>query len=344
MKRIAELDALRGLAAIGIVAYHYSYPSRLYDLVLHLGVTSLDLFFVLSGYLISSIALDHAGERGFLRNFYFRRSLRIWPIYYLTIVAFIVLVAVRPGMGSIKAAPYYLLFIQNIQYYWFGEPTFLHFAVMPTWSLAVEEQFYIFWPLLLALFGLRDLPLIAISWIAVAIASRGAGFSQYILITNCDGFAIGGQLAILVARSKGSAERERVAARGLAVVLVAAAVLLLAFRLGPVAKTVTSCLFASVTGLLVFGAGSPLLAPMRFRPLCFLGTISYGVYLYHLTAMMFAHAITGRVGLSPVLNALVLAPLICLTMAIVSWHVIEKPVLRLKDRFRYGPKSAERDT
>jgi len=88
MKRIPELDALRGLAAIAIVAFHFGDHTPLHDRLLYVGAISLELFFVLSGYLISTIILEHTGERGFFKTFYIRRGLRIWPIYYLLLLVY----------------------------------------------------------------------------------------------------------------------------------------------------------------------------------------------------------------------------------------------------------------
>src|ERR1700744_3920986 len=80
-ERVPELDALRGLAAVGVAAYH-AYPYTFF-----LGWIGVDLFFVLSGFLITSIILEHAGKPGFFGTFYFRRALRILPVYYLTLFA-----------------------------------------------------------------------------------------------------------------------------------------------------------------------------------------------------------------------------------------------------------------
>jgi peptidoglycan/LPS O-acetylase OafA/YrhL len=109
MKRIAELDALRGIAAIGIVAFHYASGTAL-GRVTYVGVLALELFFVLSGFLISSIIRSHEGNRGFLRTFYLRRGLRIWPAYYLFMLAIAAIVLVRPGFGNLRALPSYLTF------------------------------------------------------------------------------------------------------------------------------------------------------------------------------------------------------------------------------------------
>src|SRR5438552_894440 len=111
--RVVELDALRGLAAVAVVAYHYSRETPWLDRGLYAGLIGLDLFFVLSGFLISSIILGHGGP-GFLRSFYARRALRIWPAYYLLIVGMALVVAIDPEVGTLRGLPSYLTFTQNL--------------------------------------------------------------------------------------------------------------------------------------------------------------------------------------------------------------------------------------
>jgi peptidoglycan/LPS O-acetylase OafA/YrhL len=350
MKRIAELDGLRGIAAIMIVAFHFSQHTVLYDRIFYVGSVSLELFFVLSGYLISCIILVNADKPGFLQSFYIRRSLRIWPIYYLAVLAFIVIVALRPGIGSLRAAANYLTFTQNIQSYWFAETPILATPLVPTWSLAVEEQFYILWPMIVLLLGRRWMVPFALACIALAFASRVAGFSHIILITNCDGFALGGLLAVAITRGQGESGHPGQLTRRLAVGLAVSLVYLMVAMpvlglkpfemthglVGSVSKTVVCCFFACVIGMTVCCSGSRFLAPLRAGWLRYIGLISYGIYLYHMIALMIAQVAVGRLRMHPSLTGLVVAPALTLAMASASWAWFEKPILRLKDRFRYG--------
>ena len=104
MKRIPELDGLRGIAAVAIVLYHLWFL----DIVM-MG-TAVNLFFVLSGYLITAIILRNGHSEGFLKNFYMRRGLRIWPIYYLTLFLLVAARAWLPQPGSLAGLPYYLTY------------------------------------------------------------------------------------------------------------------------------------------------------------------------------------------------------------------------------------------
>ena len=105
---------------------------------------------------------------------------------------------------------------------------------------------------------------------------------------------------------------------------------------GAADRAVVAALFACVIGLVVRHEGSRLLAPLRVRWLCYLGTISYGIYLYHLTALMLGEVILRRLHLPPTMSRFAAGPAICLAISAASWSWIEKPFLRLKDRFRYG--------
>jgi peptidoglycan/LPS O-acetylase OafA/YrhL len=355
MRRIAELDGLRGIAAIAIVAFHYSYPGILYDKFLYIGNISLDLFFVLSGFLISSIILSHVEQKGFLRAFYFRRGLRIYPIYYLIVVAYTVLVVIRPDLGHLRAAPYYWTFTQNLQQYWFAAAPLLSNPLSPTWSLAVEEQFYIAWPLLIGCLGRRWMVPAALASIALAIGARFVGFGPRLLITNCDGFAFGGLLAVALAGRPAWLNGSRRLSTGFAVVGIAILLyLVFGLRLGGGAafepegrvavalyKSIVACFFVCVIGLAVCCEGHPALAPLRARWLGYIGTISYGVYLYHLTALAIAGAVVKKLHLRPELLGFVFAPALCLAISAASWAWIEKPCLRLKDRFKYGASRAK---
>src|SRR5262249_22237213 len=154
---------------------------------------SVDLFFILSGFLITTIILEHANEGGFLWNFYARRSLRIWPIYYLTLLAFAVSFPVWSSQPSMEWLPFYLTYTQNIQHYWFGGASDPE-CLVHLWTLAIEEQFYLIWPLMLLLLGRRWLIPLCLALMAMSAMARWAGFHEKILIARCDGFAMGAVL------------------------------------------------------------------------------------------------------------------------------------------------------
>ncbi len=141
--RIIELDALRGIAAVAVLVCHL--PRGFW-----FGETGVDLFFVLSGFLITGIILRNLDQPAFLRTFYWRRILRIFPIYYLALLAVYSVNAFRSNPEDTTGFPFYLAYLQRLHGYWGG-----NFPVIPslahTWTLAIEEQFYIFWPFALVL-------------------------------------------------------------------------------------------------------------------------------------------------------------------------------------------------
>ncbi len=158
-KRIPELDGLRGLAILLVLLGHFFGgaiavgPDSIWVYVpisLRLTWSGVDLFFVLSGFLIGGILLDHRGAANYYKVFYLRRACRIFPLYYLTLFLFFALVA----FGASRISPWlfdkplpslaYLTFTQNVWSVWFvahfGYPAFWPGV---SWSLAVEEQFYV---------------------------------------------------------------------------------------------------------------------------------------------------------------------------------------------------------
>src|SRR4051812_9144594 len=112
MPRVPELDALRAFAAGIVLLFHLRPEGFVF------GWTGVDLFFVLSGYLITTIILQHQAAPGFLRNFYVRRGLRIWPLYYLTLFGLVALNPFLPRPQPMAGLPYYLTYTQNVPSYW----------------------------------------------------------------------------------------------------------------------------------------------------------------------------------------------------------------------------------
>jgi len=132
MQRVKKLDSIRGLASLAIVVYHLWLSN------IGLLGAAVDLFFVLSGFLITSILLTHVMSHRFLVSFYARRALRIWPIYYLSLMILVLLNPFASAPGSLDGLPYFATFTQNITYYWSDStpafiPEFRH-----TWSAAIE--------------------------------------------------------------------------------------------------------------------------------------------------------------------------------------------------------------
>ncbi len=357
MRRIPELDGLRGLAALTVVLFH------LYISAIPFGWAAVDLFFVLSGFLITGIVLDQMDRPGFLRTFYARRSLRIWPIYYLTIVALMFATAVSwrvwvPFALYLQNTGFYLTPLDELRSRVFSPdwPTLNH-----AWSLAVEEQFYLIWPGLILLVGRGHVRLLALLGLAGSVAARWAGYPHTVLISRCDGLALGALLAsILRGHDATSAATCRAALRPWVLAALALLVPLgirlvqgwrsgritmpLGFRMeDPAAEILFVSLLAfMLVAWVVVDTGHRRFAPLRWEPLRALGTISYGLYLYHVPVLHSVDAFLPRSipGFRVVEGLLTLS--LTVAVAALSWRFIEQPILKLKDRFDY--RSPQRTT
>ena len=352
MKRIPELDALRGLAAVTIVAYHLWFFDYGF-----LG-TAVDLFFVVSGYLITTIMIRQGDRPGFLATFYGRRSLRIWPIYYLSLFAFLAINPYLPRPHPTGGLALYLTYTQNLPSLWGSAGPEFARCFHHTWSLAVEEQYYLIWPLIPVILGRRAMVPAASALIALAVVARMAGFSKWVLLTRCDALALGGLLAVLLAARGSGSIAPRVASRALLAALIGSVVYLAAGNRGlrmvsasfadpgsrlallSLRMLAVNGLYFGLIGLVVVHSGHRLLAPLRLRWLATLGQMSYGLYLYHyilfdvIQDLADRHGFRDRAGLDAIKLAASFA------VAAASWRLVERPLLSLKDRCTYDPSAA----
>ncbi len=329
LRYIPQLDGLRAVA-ISLVLLHHVFTTwfwapapRALVSIAHYGVVGVDIFFVLSGYLITSILLRSGGGLPALRHFYFKRILRIWPIYYL-LLSFVIIEAWW------TRTPYQwahcLVFVQNYLTAWPTHPDFNQ-----TWSLCVEEHFYLVWPLLVLFLPRRVLPAIAAAVVFASPLVRLLGlhsgmdlkqlysYTQYRL----DGIALGSLLALLTLNSR-SVRR----IGWLTFVPCLAAALWTTMRLGalaPVRVALADSFFAlAFFGLLCLTLEyRPLAAALSIRPLRYIGRISYGLYMIH----PFVFGFAGRhvAGLGGILLGIALST----GVAALSWKFMEYPILQL---------------
>jgi peptidoglycan/LPS O-acetylase OafA/YrhL len=336
------------MAAVGVVLYH-AYPTTFF-----LGWVGVDLFFVLSGFLITSIILEHIRKPGFFATFYYRRALRILPVYYLTLATVVVLNLLTRTGYSASGLPLQLVFAQNLPHYWRASgPPFIQ-AFDPSWSVAVEEQFYLLWPACLLFIGRRRLVPVALSLVGASVLARGAGLAFDILLTRFDGLALGAVLAQRWMTLQELPADERPAAvrswtHLLAVVGIASALLAVAYAvrcwgdpLPPYrvfSYAIFSALFFSVVGLSVAFSGSPMLWPLRLRVLGKLGLVSYAMYMFHLPILAYGLPVLGRLGVhsAPVVGVIEWAAIFGLPA--LSWILVERPIGALKDARRYDRTS-----
>lgn len=344
--RIAELDGIRAIAILAVLASHvvewgYPYdPSKLGSTPHWLipavrlslqGWLGVDLFFVLSGFLITGILLGTRTQASYFRNFYTRRALRILPVF---LIALALMVAWYRSDG-----PYFLLalgFASDLA------PLFRVDAPVGAtalWSLAVEEQFYLLWPVLVLFLCRRRLALVAVAVvIAVPLARLATPEESYFLPwLRCDGLALGALLAIWVRRDDVSVHASIRLALGGAflagLLVVVDRWLLPSTRWGALRITEADLLFAGMILIAFTLRGSRLMAVLRSRPARFIAATSYCAYIIHgpiFDAIGIAARTTAQQSsLGMVLRAGFGLPL-TFALAALSWRYLESPILRLK--------------
>lgn len=339
MRRISELDAVRGTAALAILLFHLD------NRILPQGWLAVDLFMLLSGYLITSIVLKNGRSERFLLSFYVRRGLRTWPIYYLTLAAVFVVPALfrQPALQSL---PYYLTFTQNVPYYWSSTVPPFPWHFFHTWSLAVEEQYYLIWPAVLLLCPRKWLVPLSLSLVAGCTWARGAGAHWTLLLARCDGFALGGLLGLLLEDAQFVRRHRRRldwAFGLLAAGALGVAVWLWSDASGPTPPLALKSLwmlavnvcFFGLLGLVINHAGEPALGLLRSAPLGYCGRVSYGLYLFHPIVFLVLDRAAGLCGIHSSVGLGIAKLAATIGVASLSWRYVERPSLALKDRFPY---------
>jgi peptidoglycan/LPS O-acetylase OafA/YrhL len=362
--RVPELDGLRGLAILMVILFHYvaSVPhgspqtlSSKLSQMLVLGASGVDLFFILSGFLIGGILLNSRKSERYFQTFYLRRFHRIVPVYYLWILLFPVVgfaatrwMHVSAGsFATLFPLPIYFLFLQNyfptqlaLQYYWFG----------PAWSLGVEEQFYLVTPPLIRYISVRKLSYVlgtfvllgpVLRYATIHWAAHGIIACYKWMPNRADELALG-MLAAIVSSSAAGRDWLHRHIHSLYVALVIGGLLLLVQMktfFAPVsvsAETLgrsTEGLFYLFLMLTVLNDRAGLLAAIfRWSWLRKLGTISYCVYLIHIAMDGLCHYLLfhrlPQVGNWQGFSATLLAFGLTIALADLSWVAFEKPLVR----------------
>lgn len=371
--RIPELDGVRGVAVLLVMAFHFlwfplgfglwsaqgeGFAGRCLRLLVLSGWAGVDLFFVLSGFLITGILWDAKDSPTYFRKFYLRRVLRIFPAYYLVFgLGSWVLPLLAPRMlrGTDPAYPAWLLtYTSNVllaNHGWKSIPLpFQHF-----WSLAIEEQFYLLWPFLLSLFSRRQALIACVAVLLVCPVLRlmlvlgGNPLPAYVM-TYCrlDSLAAGGLLALLIRGSEGAAVLEWRGFRWVAAAAGAVLLVLFIVRSGlrltdPVVATLgfsmLAALFASVVGACVSPAHAGFTSRLfSSAVLRWFGKYSYALYLVHQPVCLFLIT-TGAMAVllqGPAASSLLMlfgVPLaVSVLLALISWYGCEMWFLRLKTR------------
>jgi peptidoglycan/LPS O-acetylase OafA/YrhL len=354
---IPALDAIRGLAIVLVTLYRFGGGSdgvaRAVESpwLIALGARGVDLFFVLSGFLITGILFDAKGKEGYFRNFYMRRALRIFPLYYGALVLILI---VAPLLAGRMPAPlseqawlwlYGSNVLQSIRGEWCLGPL-NHF-----WSLAVEEHFYFVWPLVIYLCSRKTAMRVCGGVIAASVVARAAWLlaggndvaAEVFTPLRMDGLVLGGWLA-LAARSPGGLGWLTKFARPTFVLsgLAALATFAIGKRLLGLPDLAWAAFCGSFLVLIVAAAKNSWLARCcNSSALQFFGKYSYAMYVFQLPLITALAWLVTAPGLAdwfdnPWLGQCAYCAImfaITTLLALASWHCFEKHALALKHRF-----------
>jgi peptidoglycan/LPS O-acetylase OafA/YrhL len=345
-----QLDALRAIAVLGVLVYHFLPQDFILNSRFQWGPLGVKFFFVLSGFLITRILLrckdlvevENQSVLFTLKSFFARRILRLAPAYYLYLLVITILAS-----NSIKdSLLWHLTYTSNFYFSKHGWVDYTsHF-----WSLSVEEQFYVFWALLIILLPRRYLLVAIISTIFIAPLFRSIfvglgltnGISESILTFACfDSLGLGALLAFF------SYYRSRHTKAFTSVCFWIGLPLFIALNFIVPIYSRKSIILGSTAASMFFvwlinraaqgfkGLPGDILS---FQPLVYLGKISYGIYLYHLLSSEILYRLFTYSGLAypkSVWLEFVLQTLLTVITASLSWHFFESPINALKKNFDY---------
>ena len=365
MKYVKGFDTIRALAVAYVIVDHWgpffkehTVPAFLEQAFFQGGLFGVNLFFVLSGYLITAILLNEkakseqiggANKFTIIKNFFARRSLRIFPIYYLAVFLCVIFnfEYVREHIW------YFLTYTSNLLPYWTNEPNeFSH-----TWSLAVEEQFYLIWPWLIIFINKKYLKYVFGAAIVIGVVSKYMALYMFhhkypvLVINRLDSFGVGGLYAYIRLNVERNLKFEK------AFRIVFPFLLYLAWRMTPFGGIPVCVMYARfldnliAIALIMFAINNKYEWMRRYvlenPALNFIGKISYGIYLYHFTlAPSYDGMVNTYVRTHPGVPAFVtnfyFAYSVKLTLLLLvcwlSFVLIEQPIMKLKKKFEYTSK------
>lgn len=338
---IRALDGLRAIAVLLVLGFHAGLPG------FSGARAGVDVFFVISGFLITSLLLDEHRRTGGvrLRAFYMRRALRLYPALIVAVGGALALALLKMPVfhadattlrATLRGTPFALFYTANI-----GRATgwSLGGFLGHTWSLAIEEQFYLVWPVVVILVLRRSSGPVRLGWIALvsATASAGlragldaAGFSGEMLynatFSHADGIFAGSAFAVLWSQRPDLVRRICNPALTGAAIVAAAAVMMWGQWMNAIGYVVVAAATVAVLAAVVTEPRSRLSGVLSHPAAVAIGRRSYGIYLYHWPIFLF-------LGVDTRLPVLAIGVALSFAAAWISYALVERPFLAMKRRW-----------
>ena len=344
LKQFPALDGVRGIAALMVIFFHYFiavHPStQLLSFIKKIAVfgqTGVSLFFVLSGFLITRILLNSKEDNNYFKNFYARRSLRIFPLYFLFLIFYFYVVPLLVEVNNNASGWFYWVYLQNVAMTFnldnYGP---LHF-----WSLAVEEHFYMFWPFIVYFFDLNKIFISGLILIIISFCLRfyltSINFETfYFTFTRMDDLVLGTFLAILEKKNFLGVRSKKIFAYTLIFLFILNLVpwlfidLISHFWLQVFKYPLIASFYFALIGYLISDMGSKTSTFFKFSWLRFSGKISYGLYVYHPVVFMLG---AKYVHLNNVFIDFSVLVLLTFILSTLSFYIFENQFIKLKRYF-----------
>lgn len=328
--RNQALDGLRGVAILLVLLYHFTKPLFHF---FSFGWAGVDLFFVLSGFLITGILIGTKHKKKFIQIFFIRRALRILPLYYGVIIMF---AFIAPHFGpTIWWSQYQFFFWTHTENYLF----LLHGFKLPLghfWSLAIEEQFYLMWPFIVLVTNNKQLLIVSLMLIITSITFRAIDHNPMLIygqpLAHLDGLAMGSVIAILLRIKKELLFRYANTIFFISTILLISYALAITFgKSTPFSFTIISSFFSSI---LILALQSTIVKKvLSNKTLLFFGKYSYGMYVFNSIIFHFSNwAGADRLDENHKLIVYIGDFLLTIIVSYLSYHLFEIHFLRLKQK------------
>ena len=370
---LVQLDGLRGMAILLVMVYHFCLPHVGFHghgggFVLQLaqgGWMGVDLFFVLSGFLITGILVETRDQEHYFRNFLGRRFLRIWPLYYVSLLTLLVIIpllltSIPAELQSMRdKQAWFWLYASN--WLFASEGGFARTSGGYFWSLAVEEQFYLVWPFVVYAMSSRNLLRTSLALLCFSLIARlvlvhmdvATGSLYAMTFTHLDGLAVGSSIAIYLRSPREDARLKRslllaaaLAAFGLLAVRIADGDLFFWSRnMATYGYTLIVVLFGVLLIQVVLGRSSLLTSILSNGFMTRCGKYSYALYMFHVPVASLLYPLVMRaldrfkpmIGYEAIfLVFFFLSFALSWGIAVSSWYLFEKRILALKRYFTYA--------